>query len=514
MVKAAILAFCLVAAGIWSVKAGTDRNWDLQNYHIFSPFALLQGRLFLDLAAGQVQGFFNPLLHVPWYLSRGLLQDHPRWFAFLWGLPAGLVAYAFLRVAHCHASLLLSDARARLGAVAATAGMGLTGAAFVPGIGLSSGDVWVALPLLVAYGLILRETIRRDLDGTIRMPRLVSAGLLLGLAAGLKLTTVPFSAALGLMLLVTLGLRPAMAAGAATLVGFLSAWLPHAVTLWQATGNPLFPLYNQVFRSPEYLAVPLIDARFLPRSTLQAVFYPFWWLTTTSNLVTELEMRDWRLAIAFLCWPAAAILTARGGVPGLPRASWLLLGTCALAYAGWAALFGIYRYLVFLELLAAILVLQALAQLLRGRGHFVCGTMALLATLTVSTTVRPNWGLGRHGTGLDEIRALPVPTGALVVTTDSEPYGYLVPSLPQGAFMLGLRTNFHGPTQEHGLNRRLRAAIAAHQGPVVVVHAPTDTAGRDATLAAHGLALDGPCQLARTGVVPEGHSFCPGRKLN
>ena len=496
------------------MRAGTDRNWDLQNYQIFASFALLHGRLFVDLAAGQMQGFFNPLLHLPWYLSRVALHEHPRAFAFLWGLPAGLVAYAFLRVAHLHASVLLRDARARLGAVAATAAMGLTGAAFVPGIGLSSGDVWVTLPLLLAYSLILRETIRRDGEGAVRLPRLFGAGLLMGVATGLKLTTLPFSAAMGLMLLATLGLRPALAAGAATMAGFLAAWLPHATTLWQATGSPMFPLYNQVFRSPDYLEIPLIDARFLPRSALQGVFYPFWWLDKTSSVVTELEMRDWRLALAFTCWPVAAILTTRGAARGMPRASWLLIGTCALAYAAWAALFGIYRYLVFLELLAAILVLQAMALLLRGRGPLVCGAVAVLAIIAVSTTVRPNWGLGRHGASLLEIPSLPVPEGAAVMTTDSEPYGYLVPALPRHAFMLGLRTNFSQPSQEHGLNRRIRAAIAAHEGALVVVHAPSDIAGRDATLAAHGLALAGPCQLVRTSVVPDGHSFCPGRKLN
>jgi hypothetical protein len=138
----ALLAACLAAAGTWSVLAGTDRNWDLQNYQIYAPFAWLHGRLFEDVAAAQMQGYFNPLLHLPWYLSRGMLNDQPRVFAFIWGLPAGFVAYAFLRVAYMHASPLLADRRWRVAAVATTALLGLTGAAFVPGIGLSSGDIW------------------------------------------------------------------------------------------------------------------------------------------------------------------------------------------------------------------------------------------------------------------------------------------------------------------------------------------------------------------------------------
>lgn len=509
---ALLLSVCLVAAGAWSVAAGTDRNWDLQNYHLYAPHAWLHGRLFRDVAAGQMQSYFNPLLHMPWYAAFWLLMDWPRVFAFLSGLPAGLLAFLYLRIAHAHAATLLSSPSAQLAATAALGAMGLTGAAFVPAIGLSSGDIWVAAPLMGAYGLVLRGATRRDAGQAPDLRAMALAGLLAGLATGLKLTSLPFAAAIGLMLLATLGLRAAIVAGMAMGVGFVAGWGPHALTLWQETGNPTFPLNNHVFLSPDWLAQPLLDERFLPRSLLQAIFYPFWWLETNSNLVSELRMRDWRLAMAYVAAPLVLVGLLRGAGGRGARPAWLLLGTCALSYGGWVILFGIYRYLVFLEMLAAPLVLTALALLLPRRETVVVLAMWLAATLAMATTLHMNWGHGRHGARLLEVPALPVGAESLVVTSDDDPYGYLVPFLPPEVTVLGLRTNFFPPGQEHGLARRIRQRLSAHAGPIWVIHAPGNEARRDAVLAAYGLAVSGPCQPVRTSMAR--HSFCPARKLD
>ncbi len=509
---AALLGACLLAFGALSVRFGTDRNWDLQNYHVYAAHAWFQGRLFRDVGAGQLQGYFNPMMHLPWYAALRLLMDWPRVFAFLGGLPAGMLAFLFLRVAHAHASLLLDGTGARLAAVAATALLGLTGAAFVPGIGLSSGDVWVAVPLLGAYGLILRAAIHRGAGREPGWRGLALAGLLAGLATGLKLTSLPFAAALGIMLLLVLGLRAALVAGAAMALGFLLPWAPHAWTLWRETGNPTFPLNNAVFRSPDWLPVSFLDTRFLPRSALQAVFYPFWWLDHTTGMVSELRMRDWRLAIAFIAVLLAIPPVARGEAGRGTRAAWLLLGTCILSYAGWVALFGIYRYLVFLEVLASLAVLLVMALLMARRAVPAVAAVAALGILALSTTGWMNWGHGRHGARIIEVPALPVGPGALVVTTDWEPYGYLVAFLPPEATILGLRSNFIQPGQDHGLSRRIRRRLEAHDGPIWAIHAPAEAAGRDATLAAHGLELAGECRVIATSLAPGGHSFCPARK--
>jgi len=495
------------------VAAGTDRNWDLQNYHLYAPHAWLHGRLFRDVAPGQMQGYFNPLLHMPWYGLFWLLLEWPRVFAFVSGLPAGLLAILYLRIVYAHAATLLPSRRARIAATVAMGAMGLTGVAFVPGIGLSTGDIWVAVPLMGAYGIVLRSAIRKDAGEAPNLRAVAIAGLLAGLATGLKLTSLPFAAAIGLMLLATLGLRAGVVAGLAMTVGFLAGFVPHAFLLWRETGNPTFPLNNHIFRSPDWLGTPLLDRRFLPRSLLQAVFYPFWWLEANSSLVSELRMRDWRLAMAFVALPPALVALARGEAGRGTRAAWLLLGTCILSYSGWVMLFGIYRYLVFLEMLAAPLVLTGLALLFWRREIPSVLGIVTAAVLAMATTIHMNWGHGPHGSRILEVPSLPVGRGSIVITTDPEPYGYLVPFLPPDAIVLGIRNNFLAPGQEHGLARRIHERLTAHDGPIWVIHAPGDEEGRDAALLVLGLKTEAKlCEVVQTSMAR--HSFCPAQRIN
>ena len=41
--------------GLFSLALGQDTNWDLYNYHLYNPFALLNGKLDIDFFAA---GFF------------------------------------------------------------------------------------------------------------------------------------------------------------------------------------------------------------------------------------------------------------------------------------------------------------------------------------------------------------------------------------------------------------------------------------------------------------------------
>src|SRR5690349_200694 len=89
-----ILACCL------SLRLGQDANWDLMNYHLSSPFGLLNGRLAVDLAPVGLQSYLNPLLDLPYYLlSRHVLPDMPRLVTFLAGIPFGLLLIVVLRIA-------------------------------------------------------------------------------------------------------------------------------------------------------------------------------------------------------------------------------------------------------------------------------------------------------------------------------------------------------------------------------------------------------------------------------
>jgi len=509
-----ILALCLLGGGALSLAMGTDRNWDLRNYHVYGPYAWLQGRMFVDLAPAQVQSFFNPTLYIPHQALFFALQSMPRFFAFLMGLPAGLFGFLMLRIAWDHAAQIQGPGPLAWAAAAIAGAMGLTGAAVLPGVGLSSFDVLVAAPLALAYWLVLREALRRDAGQKLRMRPIIIAGATAGLAVGLKLTALPFAAAIGLMILALLGLRAAIMGGLAMSAGFLLGFAPFAWHLWQATGNPVFPLYNNVFRSPEWLPQHFADERFLPRSWVQGIFYPFWWLTTRSGLVTELQMRDPRMALGYLAWVVLAVLLiARRRFAGA-RALWLALGVSAISYAVWAGMFGIYRYIVFLEALAATVIMLALILILPRRPVVSLACFAALTAVAIPVTVHPNWGHGRHGARIMDVATMPVRPGDLVVSVDDSPMAYLVPLMPPDIRAIGLASNFVRPDQDHGLMRRIRAAIQQHADGAIwaVAEGSTPPAKRDRVLAAYNLELGGGCMLVRSSFEPAGHQFCPVRK--
>ncbi|HYI83104.1 MAG TPA: hypothetical protein VEX11_07840, partial [Acetobacteraceae bacterium] len=85
---AALLALFLAAGAAASVALGVDRNWDLLNYHLYNPLALVTDRSG-DIAPPGAQRFFNPAADLPFFWLLRSLNEHPLLVAALMGLPAG-----------------------------------------------------------------------------------------------------------------------------------------------------------------------------------------------------------------------------------------------------------------------------------------------------------------------------------------------------------------------------------------------------------------------------------------
>ena len=125
--------------------------------------------------------------------------------------------------------------------------------------------------------------------------------------------------------------------------------------LWREMGNPIFPLFNAVFQSPELVPANIMDWQFLPRGMLDALAYPFYWLVG-DNRSSEYPFRDARFAVA-------TVLIVLGIGRGLitrtdifTRRDVQFLLFFAVSYATWLALFAIQRYAIVLELLCAPLI--------------------------------------------------------------------------------------------------------------------------------------------------------------
>jgi hypothetical protein len=146
---------------------------------------------------------------------------------------------------------------------------------------------------------------------------LLLAGLLMGAAAGLKLTNINYAVALCLALLVwpqawwrRIGqawwFGVGVLAGLATTAGYWCGY--HVAAVWQSA----VPQFNDIFRSP--LAAPLgvLDTDHLPRTLTEALFWPFIFTRDIAR-IAEVPLRQliWPLLMLLLVAYAVRLLWCR-----------------------------------------------------------------------------------------------------------------------------------------------------------------------------------------------------------
>ena len=124
-------------------------------------------------------------------------------------------------------------------------------------------DWYTAAFVMVALWLVVR--------GAPSMPALLAAGALVGAGAGFKLTGAVYG--LGLLAAVAVFDGPwrsrmhrVVTAGAAMAAGFALTAGPWMALMAERYGNPLFPYYNDIFRSPWADPVSFSATRFGPTS--------------------------------------------------------------------------------------------------------------------------------------------------------------------------------------------------------------------------------------------------------
>src|SRR6185437_9521193 len=143
--------------------------------------------------------------------------------------------------------------------------------------------------------------------------RIVYAGLLLGAASALKPTNAVHAlSAFALLLFLPTGwkgnMRHALRFIAALGLGFAAISIPWSVHLERHFGNPLFPMLNTVFRSPQFPTGPMLDYRFIPSSLGDALRRPFEIVAPVNMVDDEFPAPDLRYALLLVIACVAALL--------------------------------------------------------------------------------------------------------------------------------------------------------------------------------------------------------------
>jgi hypothetical protein len=417
------------------------------------------------------------------------------------GFPFGAAVWFWYRTARA----VVADSRvARPGLALAAIGLvGLTGAAGLSQVG-STMNEWSTTAFVVAALGLLVTAVRRD--GPASVPLCATAGLLAGLAVGLKLTAAIYAVALFGATAATLGRRDrggaALLAMAATVaVGFVVAYGYWAWVLWERFANPFFPYFNDVFRSEWWEPVGFRDTTFRPKKLNQWLTLPFK-IAERNRLVGESEMRDPRLAVLIVVVAALLLSFAREARTRrqrlvalvrerMPASVGLIALFAAMAYVLWLVVFTIYRYAIPLELTASLLLVLALRAAFAGGVHRDALVAAFTGFVVVATYV-PYWGRAPTGFGPAVYADVPpVPRDALVMIFSQAPLGYVVPFIGSGARVIRPAGNFTGPAHDNRMQREMAALVASQQGPMYVIRRSEESdPGEETMLARYGLRRD------------------------
>ncbi|HIJ63506.1 MAG TPA: hypothetical protein HPQ04_12505, partial [Rhodospirillaceae bacterium] len=484
----------------------------------YNAWALLSGRLDRDLLVSQIPSFYNPLLDVPFFLAAQVLPA--RLIAFLLGAIAGLNLNLLTLLGE---RLLTIEPRGRRLAVAwLLAVVGGSGAVALSELGTVFYDNILSLGFFASLLLLLRgrEDLAGDATGRALM-RAAVAGLPVGLAFGLKQSTVMFPIACDLALLLTLsaGWRRNVVAAFGFGLGVLAAtaagggaWMWH---LWASYGNPVFPQFNQIFQSPWALVADYRDTQYLTLSPWQKLVFPALF-SADSRLAGEIEFRDFRILAAFLLLPAAALAKACRKVPaeGLTdrQAGALVMTAAAAAYLVWLKMFGIYRYLTPLEMLAPLLVFLAVDRLPAGRRTRLGLALAVVAGLLATT--RPGvWIRVPFSQRAVEVSlpAIADPAHTAVILAGHEPLSFLLPAFPPEMRFWRIDSTFTNPDQpEVRFNRLMAERIREHQGPLLALFIPTERQDVTARLGQLGLTIeDSLCRPVTSPIGAADYALCP-----
>jgi hypothetical protein len=461
-----VIAGSALAGALYALWAGEDVNWDWQNYHDYAGFALLHRHFDVDVAPGGFQSYLNPLIYLlPYVLRHGL--DAP-W----WGIALGALHGLNLALVYWTARHLLRRTGNPTGPLAAMV-MAAFGPMALSEVGTSFADILTALPIIAGVALMFagdeaqgQERGQADLQAR----RLVIAGLLIGAAAGLKLTNTIFLIGAGLSLLLLARPLPSLLSfGAGSGVGMLATGGVWALKMWRDFGSPLFPFYNTIFRAPEAPLESIVDIRFMPQGVLDALAYPFDWLIG-QHPSSEWPFRDPRFAVVIV------LMLLLLGASAWRRRKLLHQKDCRFllffwgSYIPWLLTFSIQRYAIVLELLSAPLIILLLTRLLAARrserdapnSNSSRGLQAAIIVMTFAIALwsQPTDWMRRPWSAVYRPQladALQVPATFLLL---QKPLGYIVPILPAGSRAYQV-SDVVLPIVPGGLlDRRIRSGLA------------------------------------------------------
>jgi hypothetical protein len=389
---------------------------------------------------------------------------------------------------------------------------GISGYSFMSQTGTGTNEMQTTCLVLggVAAFLQFRENATRAS---------VICGLLLGVAAGLKLTamiyTVPLLAGM-------LFFYPTWREKIYVFLFFCSAWwLAFGILygywgwhLWRETGNPFFPIFNNLFHSS---LIPQINLdydfeNFRPKSLREKLFYPFYWisgsrvtdgLTTTDDRFLFAESLAGITVIFALfsrCF-VRRVAISRGNDGSVSTVYFSKAGNTpfavqnrlflfffvfiVLSFGIWEIGFSAFRYVIPMESLLGLFCFLCLTSIFRSRDGKdfklnINSPVCLLATsallffllLSVATDEGAESYRGKFSNSFVEADVPKLPKGSLVILAPGS--SFLAPIFvrenPIVSFVGGLDYLITNPKLDNSeMKEKIAQRISSHQGDIFLL---------------------------------------------
>jgi len=433
-----------VAFGIYSVTLGQDTNWDLLNYHLYNAYSFLNDRLDVDLAPAGLQTYFNPFLDVAYYSAITSLT--PKTFGFFLGLIQG---FNFILLYKIATIILKARQHAHYYSIF-LALCGVLSVGFLSETGTMLNDSLIAIFPLVSLWLILSK-ISDVVEGQRGAKLFVfGSGLIMGIGCGLKLVVGIYALGLCLaLLLIPLNWNKrvflSFLFGVAVIAGLAVSGGDWFYTIWREFGNPLFPQYNDIFHGKMAQPLPVRDLRFVPHNLFETFFYPV--IFTIDPLrVAELPFKQlsWIVAYIFLLFfltHRIIIWFRKEKRVSMNPASVLFIGFFCFSYLLWLNIFGIYRYLIPVEVLVPLLIYLVISEFFMVE-KVLWGALVFIAALTVvNLRSVPNWGHSHWADTVYSLQGRESISEVAVVYLVGQPLAWIVPALHIKAQFIQLAPN-------------------------------------------------------------------------
>lgn len=436
-----LFIFAAISTGLFSIYLKQDLNWDLQHYHFYNGYAFINHRLNIDFSPTDTQSYINPFLDAINYLL--IIHLPPKLTGFLIGAVQGINVWVLYLIAGQFINTHRRLTKQVLAIVIAF--LGICSANAIGEVGTTFNDLILSnLILLSVLFIVLMLQGKNFFSSKID---LFIAGLLAGAAVGLKLTFAIYIPGIFIAFLLIKDLPlPKLQIYLFLMLGVCSGfvitdgyWI---FLIWQKFHNPVFPLYNKIFKSAQFSLINDLDDRFKPTTLIRHLFYPFYF--SWNQQTAETDFRDFRLPVAyFLITLLFFMVFIKSKRINNASIKWLIIFFIS-SYIVWQVEFSIQRYIIVLELLAPLLIYVLLEMIISSK---LIRVFSLLITFAfLATTLKPmNWGRSDwtpdfFGVRMpEEVKINHQKDNALLIL--NMPVGFLLPYFPNNWRFISITNN-------------------------------------------------------------------------